>query len=163
MKEKRVAGFASPGIVRYCISLPLVFWVISTFLILLLTKPVDIFLLTASALLNAVAFLIAYLFNRNAFVRYEINENGIKNKYTAIAWDEIRSVAWTDDITIGKYRGPKIEVDAVFCINGAGGSFYIQDPESSVFLTKNQKNFDALRRYGCGKSAILDEFLDMYK
>ncbi len=157
----KVTGFASPGIVRHCISMPFIF-VLSTLTVLLFTKPIDIFLLCIFTLGSAVIFLIAYLFNRNAFVRYEINEKGIKNKYIAIAWDEIGSVAWTDDITIGKYRGPRIEVDAVFCINGTGGDFYIQDPRKCVFLTKNKKNFDALRNYSYGKSKILDEFLDMY-
>ncbi len=159
----KVTGFASPGIVNYCIAVPLTFWIISTALLLIFSKPVDFFLVIVFAVGGIAIFLLSYMLNINAFVRYEINESGIKNKYVSIDWENIESVVWFDDIVIGKYKRPKIEVAAVLGINGKEGSFYSQNPKKCVFLTKNKKNFDALRAFGRGKSEILDKFLDMYE
>ncbi len=94
-------------------------------------------------------------------MRYEIDERGIKNKYIRIAWAEIESVVWVDDIKIRRYKHSYTEAAAVLSINGKEGSLSSQDPKKCIFLTKNKKNFDALRTYG--RSAILKEFLDMYE
>jgi len=111
----------------------------------------------------ATGMSIAYA---NAYVRFEMDENGIGNRHIFFKWEEIERLELiTVNLTPKWQRRPwwHSELDSLICLgNPVSGEMGKQNKKKAVFLTISQRNLLRLKECNNGKSARVDEFIELY-
>ena len=108
---------------------------------------------------------------RNALCMFEMNEEGISNRQVSFRWEEIEqiSIAIEELPRHGGARGLLPKSDETFriyfvCI-GSQKTEYLSNlsPKEVVFFSLSKQNVRMLQKFGSGKSAKIDAFLNEHR
>ncbi|MBO5416240.1 MAG: hypothetical protein J6A83_06385 [Clostridia bacterium] len=112
---------------------------------------------------TSVSMLIKY---KNAFVKIVVNEEGIKNKWFALKWEDISSYELLEVYAYWGHKNPKykIECSSVVCFGkiSQDKKFIKQNPHETICVSLTPKQLQIIETYGKGKSEKIDEILNFY-
>lgn len=117
--------------------------------------------------------LIFFLFDlkkyRNAFVLFQVDEQGLHTKYLDLDWSAFSSYETleTEVYRAGQNKNPWFRVDSpsVVCLGecAKGKPFVAQNRKNCIFFSMTQKHMQLIETYGKGKSEFVDRFLNDYQ
>ena len=99
---------------------------------------------------------------KNAFVKFVVNDEGIHTKYCSINWAEIKEYNICE-VYFRYNRTFKIQCPSVLCLGVYDSSkrFSNQNPSKCIFVSMTPQYFDLLKRYK-DRSKVICEIIDLY-
>ena len=110
--------------------------------------------------LYAIALIMNCLHNRNAFVRYTINDTGIANKSIFMKWEDMKEY---DVVEIKRGIFPVLFRKRVYCFGCIpNDTFYFLDPRKTIFFSITPKIMEELQNLSDGKSEAINHISQRY-
>ena len=117
--------------------------------------------------------LIFFLFDlkkyRNAFVLFQVDEQGLHTKYLDLNWSAFSSyeILETEVYRAGQNKNPLFRVDSpsVVCLGECKKDkpFIAQNKRTCIFFSLTQKHLRLIEAWGKGKSEYVEQFLNDYQ
>ena len=99
---------------------------------------------------------------KNAFLKFWVNDEGIHNKYYSINWEEIKSYNICE-VYFRYNRTFKIQCPSVLCLGvyDSNKTFSKQDPSKCIFISMTPQYFELLKQYK-DSSKVICEVIELY-
>ena len=128
-----------------------------------------LFLGIGGFLLLLIRFFIDFKKYRNAFVLFQVDEQGLHTKYLDLDWTAFSSYVLleTEVYRSGQYKNPLFRVDSpsVVCLGECKKDkpFIAQNKRTCIFFSLTQKHLQLIETYGKTKSEFVEQFLNDYQ
>ena len=137
--------------------------VIFCFLMLVMAFSAGNFMTIIIAVIACMIFvLIGINKDKNAFLKFWVNDEGIHTKYCSINWEEIKDYNICE-VYFRYNRTFKIQCPSVLCLGVYDSSkrFSNQNPSKCIFVSMTPQYFDLLKKYK-DRSKVICEIIDLY-
>jgi len=158
-------GIASPDTVKLLLWEPLIFVLFPGVLILFSKDFTWGEKLLYGLCIYLTLFMISAFLTRNAFVIFKMDESGIGNKHIFLKWENIETIKLVAVDFTSYHVGPawRTPLSSLICLgNPVSGGIFKQKKKKAVFLTLSQRNLLRMKSCNNGKSARVDEFIELY-
>ena len=105
---------------------------------------------------------MCYNKDKNAFLKFWVNDEGIHNVYYTIKWEEIESYNICE-VYFRYNRTFKIQCPSVLCfgVYASNKTFSKQDPSKCIFVSMTPEYFELLKQYK-ERSKVICEIVELY-
>ena len=94
-----------------------------------------------------IMWLIFIAIYRNAYRRFKICDEGIRNKKIFIPWNEIKEINMCE-VELWKYSLiPTVNISILYCGCEKNTAFYSLDASKCVFFVASERNVKLLKKY----------------
>jgi hypothetical protein len=109
-----------------------------------------------------ILVLIGINKDKNAFLKFWVNDEGIHNRYHSIKWEEIENYN-VCEVYFHYNRTFKIQCPSVFCFGkyNPKKNFSNQDPSKCIFVSMTPQYFELLKQHK-ERSKVICEMIELY-
>lgn len=115
------------------------------------------------SVISIIICLIVYVILQNAYCRIVLDEEGVRNKYLCLKWEELNDCTLSS-VRLNEWKlWPTVELDSVICFGPPSPySFLWQNKKTHIFIALNAKNLKIMHVLANGKSRAVTQLWDRY-